>query len=739
MNLYIRIFLVSLLAVLSLTSPTSAQNENEFQQTVQIGRGHIQSLNWHSNSSLLVANSVTGAWVYNDELETIIHLSDVTLATFSPAGGLLAGVNLQNQLVIWDDQDFEVVHTLIELEQEIVHIAWSPDGSFLAGADRGGNLVVWDTTEWQPYFEYAAGTSYEGYRDAPFAWSPEGLQLAIQATEQVMIWSTKTLAFTATVEGGGELIWRNEHQLFTASYGGDDYTRATLWNIETGKPQVQYQMGGYWFVLSPDTNLAAATWGSVDVVDVATGETAFEFDPGNCESALAWKPDSTWLAVGEGGFSADVIGTIQVFDTETGKIVDSINGLVGSSAPEKLLWSPDGKKLAAVGWLYGELAIWHVNSSDQLEILFDHSMADTPMIWNPDGRQVLTADGSGSVHVWDSQTGEPIGTLTGHVMPVHDILWQPNGQILATSDGIKARYFDTSRRESVRIWDMQSGNWPDKPLQVLFHDIPLSGLAWNRQGSELAMINEQGSAWIWDSTKRQIVREFPLDLYEGWIIRGIGWDFDGTMLIVPFIDSGHMRMAARDAITGTLPSMAGEWAYHDIPPSDLPAKHWMSDNSLIVAFWLNYDDEGNWRPNSALKLRANYSNSEEWPADFSLKCSPMTGQGKDVAFSPDGQRIAGLDEFGTLMIWDTHSGENMLTVNITGDFSIGGQILWSPDSNLFAIMGGKQHTIRIFDAHSGALVATLQPRNQRTYSPTWSPDSRRIAVVGDGIVTIWTR
>ncbi len=484
MNLYIRIFLISLLAVLSLSSPTSAQHEDEFRQTAQFGRGSIQSVNWHPNSSLLVANSATGAWVYNDALETIIHLNGVALATFSPAGGFLAGVDFPNQPVIWDDQNFEAVHTLEKLEQEIVHLAWSPDGSFLAGADRGGNLVVWDTTEWQPYFEYAAGTSYEGYWGTPLAWSPKGLQLAIRGTGQVMIWSTKNHTITATVESGSELIWRNEQQLFTASY--DDYTRATLWNIETGKPQVQYRMGGYWFVLSPDTNLAAAAWGTVDVVDVATGETAFEFDPGNCESALAWKPDSTWLAVGEGGFSADVIGTIQVLDTETGKIVNSISGLVGSPAPEKLLWSPDGEKLAAVGWLYGELAIWHVNSSDHLEILFDHSMADAPTIWSPDGSQVLTADGSGSVHVWDSQTGDLVGSLTGHDMPVHDMLWQPNGQILVTSDGIRERgYGNSPRSDSIRFWEMQPDILPDAPLQVLSCEIPLRGIAWNRQGIQL--------------------------------------------------------------------------------------------------------------------------------------------------------------------------------------------------------------------------------------------------------------
>lgn len=727
--------LVGLLTALLFATSTSAQNKREFRQTVRIGRGNIRSLNWHPDSSLLVANSATGVWVYNDALETVLHLSDVTLATFSPAGGFLAGIDDQNQLLIWDDQDFEVVYTLTDLGQEIIHLAWSPDGNFLAGKDRGGHLVIWDTTEWQPYSEFTAEITYTGYY-AQFAWSPEGLHLAVQEAGQILIWSLRTRSFTATIASSGEIIWRNEQQLVTAvTY---EATSATLWDVDTGKELAQYRMGGYGFVLSPDANLAAAAWGSVDIVDVATSETAFEFDPGYYEAALAWKPDSTWLAVGEGGFSADVIGTIQILDTETGEIVRSTNGLIGSAAPEKLVWSPDGEKLAAVGWLYGELAIWDVNHSDQLKIMFDHSLVDTPMIWSPDGNQLLTADGSGSVQVWDSQTGNLIATLAKHDMPVHEILWQPNGQILVTSDGTRERvYGKSSRHDSVRFWDMHPGELSNGPLQTLSCEFPLSGMAWNRQGTELAIIDHESGVLIWSAAEKQIVREFPSLLNHGNVIKGIGWDFEGTMLIMPFTGTGHLRVSAWDAITGSVPYTHKDWPYYGISDDPL-AEHWMPDNSYITVTQTLANDEDTELCRTVLQLRVGYSGSEQWPKDFSLQYSLMSEDIKHVAFSSDGHRLASLDRVGTLMIWDTRSGVNVLTVNNIGDFSIGGQIFWSPDGNQIAI-GGEQQPITIFDAHTGTLEATLQPSDQNTYFPVWSPDSRHIAVSTDGIVTIWTQ
>ena len=64
MNWRIGIILMELLILILPALATSAPDDGEFHQTVQIGRGHIQSLNWHPGSDLLVVNFAMGAWVH---------------------------------------------------------------------------------------------------------------------------------------------------------------------------------------------------------------------------------------------------------------------------------------------------------------------------------------------------------------------------------------------------------------------------------------------------------------------------------------------------------------------------------------------------------------------------------------------------------------------------------------------------------------------------------------------------
>ena len=64
-----------------------------------------------------------------------------------------------------------------------------------------------------------------------------------------------------------------------------------------------------------------------------------------------------------------------------------------------------------------------------------------------------------------------------------------------------------------------------------------------------------------------------------------------------------------------------------------------------------------------------------------------SGQGAaaDLAFSPDGSRLAEMDTDGTVRLWDTTSGEEVLVLH---RHTAGDQVVFSPDGSMLATQGG---------------------------------------------------
>lgn len=108
----------------------------------------------------------------------------------------------------------------------------------------------------------------------------------------------------------------------------------------------------------------------------------------------------------------------------------------------------------------------------------------------------------------------------------------------------------------------------------------------------------------------------------------------------------------------------------------------------------------------------------------------------DIAFSPDGKRIASSDGM-RVKVWDAESGQEELTLGDTRGIA---GVVFSPDGTRIAI-GGMSHrksgeTARVWDAVSGEQVLSL-PHPEQVLSVAFSPDGKRIATGGYGRAMIW--
>ncbi len=99
----------------------------------------------------------------------------------------------------------------------------------------------------------------------------------------------------------------------------------------------------------------------------------------------------------------------------------------------------------------------------------------------------------------------------------------------------------------------------------------------------------------------------------------------------------------------------------------------------------------------------------------------------DVAFSPDGQRLASASHDGTVRIWDPSAGTQLKVLQ--GHASIVNEVAWSPDGK-HLVSGSTDKTGRIWSAESGTVEAVLRGHTAEVSAVAWSPDGRSVATGG---------
>jgi WD40 repeat protein len=474
---------------------------------------------------------------------------------------------------------------------------------------------------------------------------------------------------------------------------------------------------------------------SIRIWDLATRQAVVTIDRIRGMRVAAFSPDGKLVAATD-----PLRGLVTVWDAATGREAFSCRCPDGYR-PWDVCFSPDGKRLAAGGDRLPLFSSGDKQLAARREngiLIWDMARHETPVTWpsdsdfgyclafSPDGRRVAMGGGEGMVELWDTAIGQKVQTFKGHSGIVDSIAFSPDGMRLATgcTDGTLRLWDATARRDTVSIpQDGRSG--------LEFPELSPDGLT-------LLTDFAAGTGRrprLWDTATGE-PRCAPIELPQAvdgqagssdvrrrryLVIRRAAWTADGNRLYLA--DSGK-SIRVVDVTTGKVIRRL---------PVEVETSGEISFTYLI-ALCPNEKWCAHACPDGTIQVR-----TAETGALFRT-VRGLEGVLVALVFSPDGSRLLGADEYGTIKIWDVATGREVAATKLTGVLIM--RARFSGDGKRLAVAGlfGQLATgeVRILDALTGREVWSLSGHTLLVSDVAFSPDGLRLATTSnDQTVRLW--
>ena len=681
------------------------------------------------------------------------HTHGVNSVVFSPDGVILASGSSDYSVKLWDVEAGSNIATFKGHTHWVDGVAFSPDGTLLASGSQDRTAKLWDLTEWpttrqdgplgrgRPRPSALAIISGDGQQGPPGAALTQPLVVEVQDQYGDPL-PDATVTFRVTT-GEGQLSGQFTVELAATDASGRAELTLTLGPLP-GPNIVGVSLG--WRELAAFTadgvDLAVAelegdyrTWHLPDGATVRLGKGAL----GGGDRALALSADGRCLAVASG------IG-VWLYEAATSR---ALALLPTESAVFSVSFSLDSTLAAGLG--NGQVELWEVKTGERIGALRHADRRSSSVAFSPDGTRLASGFRDGSVGLWDVATQEEVATLEGHTDRISSVSFSPDGGLLASGgDDYTVRLWNVATQEEVATLEghtdrissvsfspdgglLASGGGGGDDFTVRLWDAAtqaqvatleghtrwVSSVAFSPpDGATLASASEDGTVRLWDVATH---REMTMLPHGGWgWVNSVTFSHDGATLVYS-ADKGTVLL--RDLETGNTARLSGHSRF-------LSSMALSPDGATLAS--------GSWDGTVRLwdaatqALVATLEGPTVWVSSVAL--SPWVSS---VAFSPpDGATLASGWSDGTVRLWD--AATQALDATLEGHTRWVSSVAFSPPDGATLASASEDGTVRLWDVATQEEVATLEGHTYRNSSVSFSSDGALLASASeDGTVRLW--
>jgi WD40 repeat protein/class 3 adenylate cyclase len=425
--------------------------------------------------------------------------------------------------------------------------------------------------------------------------------------------------------------------------------------------------------------------------------------------------------------------------------------------------SPDGRTLAVSAVVDGEptdtFVLVDVASGVQAPAGGSHAAAIENIAFSPDGRSVVTTADDGNVIVWDGRSGARVETLSGHSGRVIGLAFSGDGRTVFTG-GLDGAIFGWDLGTSDRFgrpFDAKGRSWARSDL-----DVPQ--LAVSSDGSRVALRTGPGEVGVF--SLGSLRTEHVLRTGPGTDVAALAWSGErlyvalgGTGVQVWDVRGAPRRLDPLSGLEGTVIAMAlspdgrrlAAVTFVQPPPQDEDAGPggwyglWDTGSGELVAkSRLRSDGKSLAFSPDGTRVAAGTGDGHALLLDTSGKVrhdldlsAISSGSVTAVAFRRDGTLLTGTWS-GIVQHWDGSTGRQ-LGHPVLVEAAPVSSIAMAPGSASFAVSGGSSGGVKVWDDGSLQQFGASFPGGAGQWGHVaYTPDGSRLVVVySDGTAAVW--